>query len=155
MEKILLDATDRTLLRLLQRDASLSLAALAEAVHLTTSPCWKRLKRLEECGVITARVALLDAERVGLGLTAFVQLKTCDHSRDWFERFVAIIESFEEVTEFYRMAGDYDYLLKVQVADMNAYDRVYKQLVNAIEGLSDVSARFAMECIKSTTALPI
>ncbi|WP_158774677.1 Lrp/AsnC family transcriptional regulator [Cobetia sp. L2A1] len=151
----MLDATDRTLLRLLQRDASLSLAALAEAVHLTTSPCWKRLKRLEECGVITARVALLDAERVGLGLTAFVQLKTCDHSRDWFERFVAIIESFEEVTEFYRMAGDYDYLLKVQVADMNAYDRVYKQLVNAIEGLSDVSARFAMECIKSTTALPI
>ncbi|WP_369597139.1 Lrp/AsnC family transcriptional regulator [Cobetia sp. QF-1] len=155
MEKIMLDATDRALLRLLQRDASLSLAALAEAVHLTTSPCWKRLKRLEECGVITARVALLDAERVGLGLTAFVQLKTCDHSRDWFERFVAIIESFEEVTEFYRMAGDYDYLLKVQVADMNAYDHVYKRLVNSIEGLSDVSARFAMERIKSTTALPI
>nr|WP_088742754.1 Lrp/AsnC family transcriptional regulator [Cobetia sp. QF-1] len=151
----MLDATDRALLRLLQRDASLSLAALAEAVHLTTSPCWKRLKRLEECGVITARVALLDAERVGLGLTAFVQLKTCDHSRDWFERFVAIIESFEEVTEFYRMAGDYDYLLKVQVADMNAYDHVYKRLVNSIEGLSDVSARFAMERIKSTTALPI
>ncbi|WP_345917441.1 Lrp/AsnC family transcriptional regulator [Cobetia crustatorum] len=155
MEKIMLDATDRALLRLLQRDASLSLAALAEAVHLTTSPCWKRLKRLEECGVITARVALLDAERVGLGLTAFVQLKTCDHSRDWFERFVAIIESFEEVTEFYRMAGDYDYLLKVQVADMNAYDHVYKRLVNSLEGLSDVSARFAMERIKSTTALPI
>ncbi|TVU67834.1 Lrp/AsnC family transcriptional regulator [Cobetia crustatorum] len=151
----MLDATDRALLRLLQRDASLSLAALAEAVHLTTSPCWKRLKRLEECGVITARVALLDAERVGLGLTAFVQLKTCDHSRDWFERFVAIIESFEEVTEFYRMAGDYDYLLKVQVADMNAYDHVYKRLVNSLEGLSDVSARFAMERIKSTTALPI
>ncbi|WP_304363344.1 Lrp/AsnC family transcriptional regulator [Cobetia sp. 5-11-6-3] len=155
MEKIVLDATDRALLRLLQRDASLSLAALAESVHLTTSPCWKRLKRLEECGVITARVALLDAERVGLGLTAFVQLKTRDHSRAWFERFVAVIEEVEEVTEFYRMAGDYDYLLKVQVADMNAYDRVYKQLVNTLDDLTDVSARFAMECIKSTTALPV
>ncbi|AZV32550.1 Lrp/AsnC family transcriptional regulator [Cobetia marina] len=155
MEKIVLDATDRALLRLLQRDASLSLAALAESVHLTTSPCWKRLKRLEECGVITARVALLDAERVGLGLTAFVQLKTRDHSRAWFERFVAVIEEIEEVTEFYRMAGDYDYLLKVQVADMNAYDRVYKQLVNTLDDLTDVSARFAMECLKSTTALPV
>lgn len=155
MEKIVLDATDRALLRLLQRDASLSLAALAESVHLTTSPCWKRLKRLEECGVITARVALLDAERVGLGLTAFVQLKTRDHSRAWFERFVAVIEKIEEVTEFYRMAGDYDYLLKVQVADMNAYDRVYKQLVNTLDDLTDVSARFAMECLKSTTALPV
>ncbi|WP_347882124.1 Lrp/AsnC family transcriptional regulator [Cobetia sp. 3AK] len=155
MEKIVLDATDRALLWLLQRDASLSLAALAESVHLTTSPCWKRLKRLEECGVITARVALLDAERVGLGLTAFVQLKTRDHSRAWFERFVAVIEEIEEVTEFYRMAGDYDYLLKVQVADMNAYDRVYKQLVNTLDDLTDVSARFAMECLKSTTALPV
>lgn len=155
MEKIVLDATDRALLRLLQRDASLSLAALAEAVHLTTSPCWKRLKRLEECGVITARVALLNAELIGMGLTAFVQLKTRDHSRAWFERFVAIVEEIEEVTEFYRMAGDYDYLLKVQVEDMNAYDGVYKRLVNTIDELSDVSARFAMERIKTTTALPL
>lgn len=155
MEKIVLDTTDRALLRLLQCDASLSLAALAESVNLTTSPCWKRLKRLEECGVITARVALLNAESVGLGLTAFVQIKTRDHSRAWFERFVAVVEEIDEVTEFYRMAGDYDYQLKVQVADMNAYDRVYKQLVNSIDELSEVSARFAMECIKTTTALPI
>lgn len=155
MDAIVLDRIDRELLTLLQRDATLSLNALAEAVHLTSSPCWKRLKRLEESGVLRGRVALLDPDRLGLGLTAFVQLRTRDHSSAWFERFVALVEGFEEVTEFYRMAGDYDYLIKLQVADMNAYDRVYKRLVNGIDDLVDVSARFAMERIKYTTALPL
>ncbi len=150
-----LDRTDRQLLRLLQRDASLSLQQLADAVHLTSTPCWKRLKRLEEQGFIQKRVALLDPDRLGLGLTALVQLKTSNHSEAWYRRFVEIVAGYPEVQEFYRMAGDYDYFLKVLVADMAAFDRFYKQLVNSVDGLTDISSRFAMERIKSTTELPL
>ncbi|WP_434359503.1 Lrp/AsnC family transcriptional regulator [Parasalinivibrio latis] len=153
--KINLDKTDRLLLGMLQKDATLSLADLAEAVNLTTTPCWKRLKRLEESGVLRQRVALLDPEKVGVAFTAFVQIKTSDHSEKWYRQFSETVEDFAEVMEFYRMAGEYDYMMKVQVEDMGAFDRFYKKLVNSIEGLTNVTSTFAMESLKYTTALPV
>ncbi len=151
----MIDKIDRKLLSLLQEDCNLSLQALAEAVNLTTTPCWKRLKRLEEEGVIRGHVALLDAEKVGLGLTAFVLIKTLLHNRDWYSDFVTVVAGMPEVLGFWRMAGEYDYLMRVQVADMKRYDDFYKRLVNQVPGLSDVTSSFAMEQIKYTTALPI
>ncbi|ASY78565.1 transcriptional regulator [Pectobacterium polaris] len=151
----MLDKIDRTLLNMLQQDCTLSLQTLAEAVNLTSTPCWKRLKRLEEEGIIRARVALLDNERLGLGLTAFVLLKTQQHNRDWYQTFTRVVSDMPEVLAFYRMAGEYDYLMQVQVADMKSYDDFYKRLVNGIPGLVDVTSSFAMERIKHTTALPL
>ncbi|ACS86643.1 MULTISPECIES: Lrp/AsnC family transcriptional regulator [Musicola] len=151
----MLDKTDRMLLSLLQRDCTLSLQALSEAVNLTSTPCWKRLKRLEEEGYITARVALLDSDKVGLGLTAFVLLKTQHHNSTWYREFSGFVSEMPEVLTFYRMAGEYDYLMQVQVADMKSYDNFYKRLVNGIPGLVDVTSSFAMERIKHTTALPL
>lgn len=151
----MLDKIDRTLLSLLQQDCTLSLQALADAVNLTSTPCWKRLKRLEDAGYIRARVALLDNERLGLGLTAFVLLKTQQHNSEWYEKFTRVVSDMPEVLSFYRMAGEYDYLMQVQVADMKSYDNFYKRLVNGIPGLIDVTSSFAMERIKHTTALPI
>lgn len=133
----------------------LSLQALADAVNLTTTPCWKRLKRLEDDGVLLGRVALLDPEKLGLGLTAFVLIKTQHHSSEWYCRFVTEVTGMPEVLGFWRMAGEYDYLMRVQVADMKSYDEFYKRLVNSVPGLSDVTSSFAMEQIKYTTALPI
>jgi len=151
----MLDKTDRKLLALLQQDCTLSLIELAEAVNLTSTPCWKRIKKLEEEGVILGKVALLDAEKLGLTLTAFVRIKTQQHSSQWYQNFVEQIESFPEVLSFYRMAGEYDYLMQVQVADMKSYDNFYKKLVSAVPGLLDVTSNFAMERIKSTTHLPL
>lgn len=151
----MLDKTDRKLLRLLQQDCTQSLQTLADAVNLTSTPCWKRLKQLEESGYITGRVALLDKDKIGLGLTAFVMIKTQHHSSEWYHHFVAQVEQIPEVLAFYRMAGEYDYLMQVQVADMKSYDAFYKRLVNAVQGLSDVTSSFAMEQIKYTTALPV
>jgi len=150
-----LDKKDRVLLSLLQQDCMLSLQALSDAVNLTTTPCWKRLKRLEDEGYIRGRVALLDSEKLGLGLTAFVLIKTQQHSSSWFQQFVSLVQAMPEVMGFYRMAGEYDYLLRVQVADMKSYDGFYKRLVNGIPGLIDVTSSFAMEEIKYTTALPV
>ncbi|ASA54852.1 Lrp/AsnC family transcriptional regulator [Vibrio gazogenes] len=150
-----LDKTDKHLLRLLQQNADWSLNELAEAVHLTTTPCWKRLKKLEEMGVIHKRVALLDPEKLGLNFTAYVMLKTSNHSHEWYVRFVEIASEFPEVMEFYRMAGEYDYMMKVVVKDMRCFDEFYKQLVNRVEGLSDVTSTFAMESLKYTTELPL
>ncbi|MFQ6370883.1 Lrp/AsnC family transcriptional regulator [Shewanella sp. YIC-542] len=150
-----LDKTDKTLLRLLQQDATLSLNALAEAVNLTTTPCWKRLKRLEDAGVINKRVVLLNPENVGLELTAFVMVKINDHSHEWYVRFVQAVSEYPEVMEFYRMAGEYDYMMKVLVADMQSFDSFYKKLVNSIAGLSNVTSTFAMESLKYTTAMPL
>ncbi|CZF83906.1 Leucine-responsive regulatory protein [Grimontia marina] len=152
---ISLDNVDRQLLDWLQRDASLSLSDLAERVNLTTTPCWKRLKRLEESGILQKRVALLDPEALGLSFTAFVQIKTSNHSETWYRKFVDVVTPFAEVMECYRMAGEYDYMLKVQVADMAAFDRFYKKLVNSIDGLTNVTSTFAMEPLKYTTALPL
>ena len=151
----MIDKIDRKLLALMQQDCTLSLQALADAVNLTTTPCWKRLKRLEDDGILRAKVALLDPEKLGLGLTAFVLIKTQQHSSDWYSRFTAEVAGMPEVLGFWRMAGEYDYLLRVQVADMKRYDDFYKRLVNSVPGLSDVTSSFAMEQIKYTTALPI
>ncbi|EOC0060480.1 Lrp/AsnC family transcriptional regulator [Cronobacter turicensis] len=151
----MLDKIDCRLLALLQEDATLSLQALADAVNLTTTPCWKRLRRLEDDGYIIKRVALLDPEKLGLGLTAFMLIKTQHHSSDWYSQFVAVVEDMPEVLGFWRMAGEYDYLMRVQVADMKSYDDFYKRLVNRVPGLSDVTSSFAMEQIKYTTALPL
>jgi Lrp/AsnC family transcriptional regulator len=150
-----LDKTDRRLLAMLQEDGTLSLNELAEAVNLTTTPCWKRLKRMEEAGIINKRVALLDPEKLGLSFTAFVLLKTSDHSHEWYDRFVETVTPYPEVMEFYRMAGEYDYMMKVQVADMKCFDEFYKKLVNSVEGISNVTSTFAMEPLKYTTALPL
>lgn len=151
----MIDKIDRKLLALLQKDCTLSLQALAEAVNLTTTPCWKRLKKLEDDGIIRARVALLDGEKLGLSLTAFMLIKTQQHSSEWFRQFVAVVEPMPEVMAFYRMAGEYDYLLRIQVADMKSYDAFYKRLVNGVPGLIDVTSSFAMEEIKHSTALPV
>lgn len=146
---------DRHILQLLQRDASISLKELADAVGLSTTPCWKRVKRLEEEGFVAGRVTLLNPEKLGLGLSVFVQIKTQRHDRIWLEQFADTVSEYEEVVEFYRMAGDWDYMLRVVVSDISAYDLFYKRLIANTEGLTDVSAGFAMEQIKYTTALPL
>jgi len=154
-ERAVLDKIDRKLLSLLQKDCTLSLQALADAVNLTTTPCWKRLKKLEDDKVLLGKVALLDAEKLGLGLTAFVLIKTQHHSSEWYSQLVKVVTELPEVLGVWRMAGEYDYLMQVQVADMKRYDDFYKRLVSRVPGLSDVTSSFAMEQIKHTTALPI
>lgn len=149
-----IDDVDREILALLQRDASLSLVAIAAAVGLTQSPCWKRIRRLERAGVITARVAVVDPAKVGLPLTAFVAIETSDHSAPWLARFAETLGGMPEVVDAWRMAGDIDYLLRVVVPDMAAYDGFYRRLIAAIP-LKNVSSRFAMEHIKAETVLPI
>jgi Lrp/AsnC family transcriptional regulator len=149
-----MDKADRRILFWLQRDASMPLADLAEKVGLSPSPCWRRVQRLTAEGVIRARVALLDAERVNVGVNVFVSVRTNQHKKAWADEFSACVMGLPEVIGFYRMAGDVDYLLHVVVPDIAAYDRVYKRLIERIE-LFDVSASFAIETIKSTTALPL
>jgi Lrp/AsnC family transcriptional regulator len=151
---ISLDAIDRRLLRELQRDATTPIAELAQVVGLSQTPCWKRIKRLTDAGVITARVALLDREQLDLGLVTFVSVRTNRHDQEWLDAFAKAASGMPEVVEFYRLSGDTDYLLKVVVRDIAAYDAFYKRLIAAVP-LSDVSSAFAMEQIKSTTALPI
>lgn len=155
MEMLVLDKVDKKLLSLLQQDSGMSLQDLAEQVNLTTTPCWKRLKRLEDQGVIDKRVALLNPDKLGLSFVAFALIKTNDHSNDWYQRFTETVTDFPEVMEFYRMAGEFDYMMKVLVSDMSAYDAFYKKLVNSVAGISNVTSTFAMESIKYTTALPI
>jgi Lrp/AsnC family transcriptional regulator len=146
-----MDAVDTKILMLLQEDASISIAELAQRVNLSQTPCWKRVQRLEAAGVIQKRVALVDPEKVGLGLTVFVSIETSDHSGIWLERFAEFVSAMPEVMEFYRMAGDVDYMLRVVVSDMAAYDRFYKRLIEAIP-LKNVTSRSAMQRVKSTTA---
>ena len=146
----MLDKTDRKLLCMLQQDCTQSLQALADAVNLTSTPCWKRLKRLEDEGYIRGRVALLDNEKL-----AFVVMNSLEHSSEWYQAFVQLTSQMPEVLAFYRMAGEYDYLMQVEVADMKSYDGFYKRLVNGVPGLIDVTSSFAMEKIKYTTALPV
>jgi Lrp/AsnC family transcriptional regulator len=149
-----LDATDRHILALLQQDASLSVAEIGSRVGLSSTPCWKRIQRLEADGVIQRRVALVDQDRIGLGITVFVSVETGDHSQEWLARFADLVGAMPEVMEFYRMAGDVDYMLRVVVPDIAGYDAFYKKLIAAVP-LKNVTSRFAMEKIKSTTALPI
>lgn len=151
---IALDTIDRRLLELVQQDATTPLAQLAQAVGLSNTPCWRRLQRLKEVGVITRQVALVDPERVNVGVTVIVSVRTSVHTQEWFERFRATCEAIPEVVEFYRMSGDIDYLLRVVVPDIRAYDAVYKRLIDGTD-LHDVSSSFAMEQLKYTTALPL
>ena len=150
----ILDPTDRRILRELQADATLPIAELAERAGLSQTPCWKRVKRLEAEGVIERRVALLDRERLDLGLVVFVAVRAARHDEAWLNDFARGAAALPEVTEFYRMSGETDYLLKVVVRDIAAYDRFYKRLI-AVVPLGDVSSSFAMEQIKFTTALPL
>jgi Lrp/AsnC family transcriptional regulator len=149
-----MDATDRKILNVLQQDASLSVAEIGHRVGLSSTPCWKRIQRLEADGVIEKRVAVVNQEKVGLGVTVFVSIETDDHSEGWLQKFAERVGAMPEVMEFYRMAGDVDYMLRVVVPDIAGYDRFYKQLIAAIP-LKNVTSRFAMERIKSTTALPL
>lgn len=149
-----MDSIDLKILALLQKDATLSIAAIGERVGLSQTPCWKRIQKLEAEGVIDRRVAVLDPAKLGLGLTVYVSIETADHSRDWLDRFAAEVSAMPEVLEFYRMAGDVDYMLRVAVTDMAAYDAFYKRLIATLP-LKSVTSRFAMEKVKSTTALPL
>jgi Lrp/AsnC family transcriptional regulator len=143
-----LDETDRKLLRLLARDATLSLAELAAAVGLTQTPCWKRIRRLEQSGVIAGRVAVLDADLIGLPVSVFVALETADHSAAWLARFAALVAEMPEIVQAWRMSGDVDYLLHVVLPDLPAYDAFYQRLIGAVS-LRNVTSRFAMERMKS------
>ncbi len=149
-----MDDFDRKILSLLQQDASLSVAEVADRVGLSSTPCWRRIQKLEADGVIRQRVALLDPEKVNVGVTVFVSIRTQHHNIDWLDRFSKAVEDIDEVVEFYRMSGDIDYLLRIVVPDIAAYDAVYKRIISTID-LNDVTSSFAMECIKQTTALPL
>ena len=149
-----MDAIDRKILVLLQEDDSLSVAQIGSRVGLSSTPCWKRIQRLEADGVIQKRVALVDPDKLGLGVTVFVSIETGDHSQEWLARFASTVGAMPEVMEFYRMAGDVDYMLRVIVPDIQGYDAFYKRLIGSVP-LKNVTSRFAMERIKATTALPI
>ncbi|MCJ9430356.1 Lrp/AsnC family transcriptional regulator [Kordiimonas marina] len=149
-----MDDIDRKILGLLQKDATLSTAEIAEAVGLSTTPCWRRIQILEQEGYITRRVALVDRNKVNVPLDVFVAVRTNEHNWDWLDEFARLICEFPEVVELYRMSGEIDYLMRVVVPDMAAYDAFYKKLISKVQ-LSDVSSSFAMERIKYTTALPL
>ncbi|HUZ65378.1 MAG TPA: Lrp/AsnC family transcriptional regulator [Acetobacteraceae bacterium] len=147
-DKTEMDAIDRAILRLLARDAGLSLAEIASEVGLTPTPCWKRIRRLEQTGVIRARVAVLDQAALGLPVSVFVALETTDHSAAWLERFAGVVNGMPEIVDAWRMSGDVDYLLHVVVADIAAYDDFYRRLIGALP-LRNVTSRFAMERMKA------
>src|SRR6185437_8734860 len=148
-----LDRVDREILRLLSADASMSLADIAEKVGLTATPCWKRIRRMEQEGVIQRRVAIIDAEKVGLPVSVFVAIETADHSGEWLARFADVIRDTPEIVDAWRMSGDVDYLLHVVVPDIASYDTFYRRLIAAVP-LRNVSSRFSMERMKAA-ALPI
>src|SRR6201990_1167721 len=149
-----MDAIDRKILAVLQQDASLSVAEVGSRVGLSSTPCWKRIQKLEAEGVIQRRVAVVDPDKIGLGVSVFVAIETGDHSEEWLKRFADVVGAMPEVMEFYRMAGDVDYMLRVVVPDIAGYDAFYKKLIATVP-LKNVTSRFAMEKIKSTTMLPL
>ncbi len=149
-----LDELDRKILAALQRDATLSVDQLSERISLSRNACWRRVKRLEDDGFITGRVALVDAEKLGLGLSVFIIIRTSQHDPDWLAKFRTAVVSFPEITGVYRMSGDLDYVLRARVSDVKAYDRLYQRLIAKVP-LSDVSASFVMEEIKETTVVPV
>jgi Lrp/AsnC family transcriptional regulator len=149
-----MDETDRKILALIQEDLSLPIGEIAERVGLSATPCWRRIQKLEEAGVIRKRVALLDGEKLNVGVTVFVAVRTNEHSAEWLNQFARAVSEFPEVVEFYRMSGDIDYLIRLVVPDIAAYDAFYRRLIAKVR-LSDVSSSFAMEEIKYTTALPL
>ena len=151
---IRMDKTDKMILTLLQEDATMPVADIAKRVGLSTTPCWRRIQKMEEDKVIERRVAVLNPAKVNVGVTVFVSVTTDKHNHEWLKRFSELIAKYPEVVSFYRMSGQVDYLLKVVVPDIAAYDAFYKRLVSEIE-IEDVSSAFAMERIKETTQLPL
>lgn len=149
-----MDKYDQKILEILQRSCDISTAEIARRVGLSTTPCWRRIQKLEQDGVIQKRVALLDRNTLNLGVDVFVSIRTRQHSAEWLQRFATAVSGFPEVVEFYRMSGDIDYLMRVVVPDIAAYDSFYKRLIERVE-VQDVSSSFAMERIKYTTQLPI
>jgi Lrp/AsnC family transcriptional regulator len=154
MAKLMIDPKDRDILRALQRDCSEPIEALAAKVHLSRNACWRRVKKLEDEGVIRGRVALVDSARINLGLTVFIAIKTSQHEPKWLEKFAASVKDLAEIIGAYRTTGETDYLLQAVVPDIASYDRLYKRLIAKIP-LTDVSASFVMEKIKDTTVLPL
>lgn len=149
-----MDQTDRKILAILQEDASLPIAEVAARVNLSQTPCWRRIQRLEASGVIERRVALLDPEKIGLGIIVLAAIETGDHSPAWLERFAATVQAMPEVMEAHRLTGDIDYILRVAVPDMPAYDAFYKKLITAVP-IKRVTSRFSVERVKWTTAYPV
>ena len=149
-----MDQIDRQILMQLQDNASQPVADIARKVGLSVTPCWRRIQRMEETGVIRKRVALLDSKAIGVGMSVFVAVRTDKHNADWLKNFASLVADMTEVVEFYRMSGEVDYLLRVVVPDMAAYDKFYRKLIANVQ-LTDVSSSFAMEEIKYTTALPL
>ncbi len=150
----MLDRLDLQILDTLQRDATLSMAQLGAQVGLSSTPCWKRVKRLEDDGFIERRVAVVNRHKVGLPITVFVSIRAAQHDEKWLTRFAAVVSTLPEVQEFHRMSGDVDYLLKVVAPSIDGYDRFYKKLISLVD-LAGVSSAFSMEQIKSSTALPL
>ena len=154
VDKYTLDEVDRRILYYLQRDASMTIKEIAEKVHLSPTPCWKRIQRMEEEGIIRARVALLDPTKVDASVTVFIAIKTDQHNSAWSEKFAFEMSSIPEIMEIYRMSGEVDYLLRVVVPDIAAFDNLYKKIIDRI-ALSNVTSSFAVEQMKYTTALPV
>lgn len=150
----MIDHIDKAILSVLQQDSTLSVADIAERVNLSTTPCWRRIQKLEQDGVISRRVVLLDAQKLNVGVTVLVEIKTAQHTAVWLKRFCEVVAAIPEVVEVYRMSGHIDYMLKVVVPHIAAYDGVYKRLINEVD-IFDVSSSFSMETIKHTTILPL
>lgn len=149
-----LDEIDRKILRLIQAKADMSLDELAGDVSLSRNACWRRIKQMEEAGVILGRATLVEPEAVGLGLSVFVMIRTNEHEKNWLEKFRKVVQSMPEIVGAHRMSGELDYVLRVRVADMKTYDRFYQQLISKIP-IADISASFVMDDIKDTTVLPV
>ncbi|XUU61238.1 Lrp/AsnC family transcriptional regulator [Erythrobacter sp. HA6-11] len=149
-----LDDRDWAILDLLQRDASLSVQHIAEEVGLSSNPCWRRIKQMEDAGIIARKVAIVDPAKIGFASTAFVAIRTNRHDPEWLALFADAVAEIEQIMECHRMAGDVDYMLKVRVRDIADYDRVYRKLIARVPGLIDVTTTFSMEEMKASTALP-
>ncbi|MBN3809459.1 Lrp/AsnC family transcriptional regulator [Paraburkholderia sp. Ac-20347] len=150
----MLDHIDKAILAVLQQDGTLAVSEIAERVNLSNTPCWRRIQKLEQDGVIARRAVLLDANKINVGVTVLVEIKTAQHTAAWLKRFCDVVATIPEVIEVYRMSGHIDYMLKVVVPDIEAYDSVYRRLISEID-IFDVSSSFSMETIKSTTVLPL
>lgn len=149
-----MDSFDRAILTMIQQDASLPLNEIAAKVGLSPTPCWNRIRKMEEAGIIQKRVAILDGPGLGLGVTIYVSIETADHSETWLKRFADTVRDIPEIVDVYRMSGDVDYMMRVVVPGIDAYDDLYRRLIKAVP-LKNVTSRFAMEKIKATTALPL
>ena len=149
-----MDQIDKQILMQLQHNAAQPVADIARKVGLSVTPCWRRIQRMEENGIIRKRVALLDSKAIGVGMSVFVAVRTDQHNSEWLKNFAGMVAEMDEVVEFYRMSGEVDYLLRVVVPNMSAYDSFYRKLIGNVQ-LTDVSSSFAMEEIKYTTALPL